>query len=257
MKPVGIFQHTEVGAPGSIPGLLAELGVPTRVLRILDGEAVPQDPRAFSGLVFMGGYMSVHDGLPWIAQELALIRRAVALRIPVVGHCLGSQLLATALGAEVTRNARSEIGWSQISVEPGAPAQQWFGQPPGDELLTFQWHGDTFGIPPGAQRIARSAHCANQAFVADGRHLAIQSHLEMTPELVALSVQRNGAQLEREEAAGNPACSPRAEVLDDLEERTAAMRASLKRLYARWVQGLERVTGADAPAPSAPSAPRP
>src|SRR5690606_38850461 len=139
MKPVGIFQHTEVGAPGSIPALLVELGVPTRVLRILDGEAVPEDPQGFSGLVFMGGYMGVHDALPWIAQELALIRSAAALGIPVIGHCLGSQLLAKALGAEVTRAERSEIGWSQISVEPGALAQEWFGEPAGRQLLTFQW----------------------------------------------------------------------------------------------------------------------
>lgn len=240
MKPVGIFQHTEVGAPGSIPELLAELGVATRVLRIVDGAPVPQDPQDFSGLVFMGGYMGVDDDLPWIAQELALIRCAAAQGIPVMGHCLGSQLLAKALGAEVTRAERSEIGWSQLQLEPGALAQEWFGQPPGQALLTFQWHGDTFGIPPGAERIARSAHCENQAFVADGRHLAIQSHLEMTPELVALSVQRNGAQMERQEAAGNPACSPRAEVLDDLAARTAEMRASLKRLYQRWIQGLQR-----------------
>jgi GMP synthase-like glutamine amidotransferase len=239
MKPVGIFQHTEVGAPGNIPELLAELGIATRVLRILDGEPVPQDPQVFSGLVFMGGYMSVHDDLPWIAQELALIRRAVALGIPVIGHCLGSQLLATALGAEVTRAERSEIGWSQIRLEPTALAQEWFGQPAGQALLTFQWHGDTFGIPPGAERIARSAHCSNQAFVADGRHLAIQSHLEMTPHLVALSVERNGAQMERQEAAGNPACSPRAEVLYDLAARTDEMRASLKGLYQRWIQGLQ------------------
>ena len=256
MKPVGIFQHTEVGAPGSIPELLAELGVPTRVLRILDGAAVPQDPREFSGLVFMGGYMSVHDELPWIAQELALIRRAVALRIPVIGHCLGSQLLATALGADVTANALPEIGWSQLRTAPGALAQEWFGQPAGQPLLTFQWHGDTFAIPPGAERIASSAHCANQAFVADGRHLAIQSHLEMTPELVVLSVARNGAQMERQQAAGNPACSPRAEVLDDLGARTETMRASLRRLYQRWVQGLEGLTLPAAPESSAPSAPR-
>lgn len=239
MKPVGIFQHTEVGAPGSIPELLAELGVSTRLLPILDGEAVPQDPQAFSGLVFMGGYMGVHDELPWIAQEVALIRRAMALGIPVIGHCLGSQLMAVALGAEVKRHQRSEIGWSGITVEPGAIAEQWFGQPSGQELLTFQWHADSFGIPPGAERIARSAYCENQAFVADGRHLAIQSHLEMTPELVVLSVEHNGQQMEQQEAAGNPACSPRAEVLEDLAARTQQMRQTLKRLYQRWIQGLQ------------------
>ncbi|WP_027016993.1 type 1 glutamine amidotransferase [Comamonas composti] len=238
MKPIAIFQHTEVGAPGAIPDLLAELGRPVQLVRVLDGEAVPEDPSAFCGLVFMGGHMGVHDDWPWIAQELALIRKAVAARIPVVGHCLGSQLLAAALGAEVRRHERSEIGWARLAVEDNAVARQWFGRPGGQELLTFQWHGDTFAIPEGATRIARSAYCDNQGFVADGLHLGIQSHLEMTPELVALSVERNGHQMENQEAAGNPACSPRADVLNALQARTQEMHATLKTLYGRWVEGL-------------------
>ena len=239
MKPVAIFQHTEVGAPGTIPQLLAELDVPTQLVRILDGEPVPTDACAFSGIVLMGGYMGVHDDLPWIAQELELIRAAARQDIPVIGHCLGSQLLAAALGAEVTRNERPEIGWNQFEVDDSALARDWFGEQAGHDVLTFQWHGDTFAIPPGAQRIASSAYCANQAFVAQGRHLGIQSHLEMTPELVQLSVQRNGHQMQKQEAAGNPACSPYAEVLEQLPERTTQMRNTLKQLYGRWVQGLK------------------
>ena len=234
MKDVGIFQHTEVGAPGSLLSILDELAVPWRVINIFNGESVPADPTEFSGLVFMGGYMSVHDTLPWIGQELALIQAAVATGIPVAGHCLGSQLLAKALGGSVAENHTREIGWNKIEVGSSALAQAWFGCAGGSSLSTFQWHGDTFNIPPGAERIARSAYCENQAFVADGKHLGVQSHFEMTPELVALSVARNGHQLDREEAAGNAACSARADVLNKLPERTEQLRACLLRLYAQW-----------------------
>lgn len=238
VKPVAIFQHTEVGAPGSIESILAELGVPSVRIRVVDGQAVPTDASAFAGLVLMGGYMSVHDDLPWIAQELALIQQAVALGIPVIGHCLGSQLIAKALGAAVTKNERPEIGWNGIEFAATPAAQDWLGDLAGQQVLTFQWHGDTFALPAGAQLLASSPWCAHQMYVLDGRHVGIQSHLEMTPELVELSMQRNGAQLRRQEALGNPACSPGDQLLQGLPERTGAMRQTLTAIYTRWVQGL-------------------
>ncbi|MFN3734323.1 type 1 glutamine amidotransferase [Comamonas testosteroni] len=238
MKPVAIFQHTEVGAPGSIERILVSLGVPYERVSIVHGQAVPKDARRFSGLIFMGGYMSVHDDLPWIAQELHLIQQAVALGIPVIGHCLGSQLVATALGACVTKAKRPEIGWNSLQFHHTPAAQDWLGSLAGQEALTFQWHGDTFAIPEGADHIASSPFCDNQMFVLQGKHVGIQSHLEMTPELVQLSVARNGAQLLHQEALSNPACSPFADVLQQLETRTALMEQTLKSIYARWVEGL-------------------
>lgn len=239
MKPIAIFQHTEVGAPGNVIPILESLGRNYRVIRIVDGEAVPERADDFSGLVFMGGYMGVHDALPWIAPELELIRQADALGIPVAGHCLGSQLLALALGGRVKPNHLREIGWQQITVDAGNEAQEWWGQAGGTSLLTFQWHGDTFELPPGAVRIASSAHCANQAFVMRGLHLGMQSHLEMTPELVELSLQKNGAQLEREHQQGNPAVSSMEETRRDVTGRTDRMQVTLTRLYRRWVRGCD------------------
>lgn len=238
MKPVAVFQHTEVGAPGQVLPLLRALGCTPRLIRVLDGEPVPADASAFAGLVFMGGGMGVHDKLPWIAQELALIRQAAALGLPVAGHCLGSQLLAQALGGEVRRHERPEIGWQALQTEDHATARDWWGEAfAGREVQTFQWHGDTFRAPPGAISLARSPYCASQAWVLDDRHLLLQSHLEMTPALVELSWQRNGAQLRREHAAGNPAVSDPADLLHDLAERSARMHRLLGGLYARWVQG--------------------
>lgn len=237
IKPIAVFQHTDVGAPGTITPILEALGHQVHLVRIVDGDPVPQSAADFSGLVFLGGYMGVHDDLPWIPHELALIREADARGLPLAGHCLGSQLLALALGGSVARHTAPEIGWLPIQTANDALAQEWWGEFSGREVQTFQWHGDTFQPPQGARQIARSAHCENQAFVLRDRHLLLQSHLEMTPRLVELSLERNGAQLKRQFAAGNPAVSDPADIANDLETRTAGMRAVLERLYARWIRG--------------------
>lgn len=237
MKPIAVFQHTEVGAPGSIVPILEALGRDVRLIRVVAGEAVPVEAAAFGGLVFLGGYMSVHDTLPWIPQELALIRDADARSIPVAGHCLGSQLIALALGGEVHQDTRPEIGWCNIDADAGPIAREWWGSDAGRVLQTFQWHGDTFTPPGGAQRIASGAYCGNQAYVLRGMHLLIQSHLELTPELVALSMDRNGEQLLRQNALRNAAASAYGDVLNNLPQRCANMRKLLERLYARWIRG--------------------
>lgn len=234
MKPIAVFQHTEVGAPGTVVPILQSLGREVQLVRIVDGEPVPGDASAFGGLVFMGGYMSANDPLPWIAQELALIRDAAAQGIPVAGHCLGSQLVARALGGSVHTHTRPEIGWNGIVADDHAVARDWWGDAAGHAIETFQWHGDTFTPPPGAVRIATGVHCAAQAYVLDDRHLLLQSHLEMTPALVALSLERNGAQLLRQHAAGNPAVTSMDEAQRDVTARTVRMRGHLQRLYARW-----------------------
>lgn len=239
MKPIAIIQHTEVGAPGSVPSILDELGLPWTMVRIVDGAPVPEHAEEFSGLITLGGYMGAYDPLPWIAREIALLREAATLGIPVSGHCLGSQLVAVALGGSVRRNARPEIGWGKLVLEPTQQAREWFGQAEASPVLAFQWHGDTFELPPGARRLASNPYCENQVFVKDDRHLAMQCHLEMTPELIEFSVARNGAQMDREAQAGNPAVTGREQTLADLAERTAEMRATLLRLYTRWARNLQ------------------
>ena len=234
MKPIAVFQHTEVGAPGTVVPILQSLGREVHIVRIVDGEPVPEDASAFGGLVFMGGYMSANDPLPWIAQELALIRAAAAQGIPVAGHCLGSQLVARALGGSVHAHTRPEIGWNDIVADDHALARHWWGDAAGYAIETFQWHGDTFAPPPGAVRIASGVHCDAQAYVADDRHLLVQSHLEMTPALVALSLERNGEQLRRQHAAGNPAVASMDETQRDVNARAVRMTGHLQRLYARW-----------------------
>lgn len=198
---------------------------------------MPEDADAFSGLAFMGGPMSVNDSLPWIPRALALIRAAVDARVPVIGHCLGGQLVARALGATVTRNPVKEIGWGKVDIADTPAARHWFGDQPASVEL-FHWHGETFGVPPGAERIASSLHCANQAFVL-GPHLGMQCHVEMTPELIHAWCNDWGREVQSL-AARMPSVQTPQEMTEAVADKTRALHAVADRLYGRWVEGLEK-----------------
>ncbi len=177
--------------------------------------------------------MSANDDLPWIPRLLGLIREAVAADIPVIGHCLGGQLMSRALGGAVTRNPVKEIGWCEVIVAGNAEAASWFGTDL-QRFAAFQWHGDTFSLPPGATALLASRYCAEQAF-ALGKHLALQCHVEMDAGLVQSWCE--SGEREIAESAG-PAVQTTAEIRRDLGPRLAALGAVADRLYARWAAGL-------------------
>jgi GMP synthase-like glutamine amidotransferase len=237
MKPVAIFRHTPTEGPAYFATYLEGRRIPYQVIRIDAGEPVPADAAAYSGLCFMGGPMSVNDNLPWIAPVLALIRDAVARDVPVIGHCLGSQLMAKALGAAVTRNPVKEIGWGEVEVLKEPVTQQWLG----DDLrsfLSFHWHGETFAIPGGATRILASPWCANQAFVL-GKHFGMQCHVEMTVDMIRTWC-RDWAK-EVEALAGRVASvQTPAEMEQGITEKVLALNRVADRIYDRWITGLVR-----------------
>ena len=237
VKPVAIFRHAATEGPGYFGTYLTRHNVAWRIVRIDEGEAVPQDPREFSGLVFMGGPMSVNDDLPWIAPALRLIRAAADEGIPVLGHCLGGQLMAKALGGEVTRNPVKEIGWGRVDVASSRAAAAWFGNGLAS-FDAFHWHGETFSIPPGATCILSSRYCPNQAFVL-GPHLGMQCHVEMTPELVRAWCQEWEKEVESLARRTSSVQTP-AQMMGSLEEMTRALNAVADRLYDRWSAGLRR-----------------
>lgn len=234
MKPVGIFRHSRTEGPGYFSAYLDAHGIPWRLLRTDAGEAVPADPRAFSGIALMGGPMSVNDDLPWIAPTLALVRAAVAAEVPVLGHCLGGQLMSKALGGTVTRNPVKEIGWGAVRVVESPAAQRWFGDV--KEFLSFHWHGETFTVPAGATRIAESPYCANQAFVL-GKHLGMQCHVEMTPDMIRTWAADSAEEIRR---AAGPSVQTAEQMAERIEERVRSLNAVADRLYDRWIEGLAR-----------------
>lgn len=244
MKPVAVFQHSPEAGPGYFADWLAEQGIPMQLLRVDRGDSVPMRADAFSGLCFMGGPMSVNDPLPWIEAELRLIRDAVARRIPVIGHCLGGQLLAKAIGGSVARSPVKEIGWGRLRVTNAAIAREWLGSDAADAPEFFQWHGDTFSLPSGAVNFLASDLCANQAFVLERNgcaHLGMQFHCEMTPALVrdwALDADSAREIAEERRQTGGPGVNDADAMLREVAARTAAMNALAARLYARWTRGL-------------------
>ena len=236
MNHVAIFRHFHTEGPGYFATFLERHGIPWRIVKIDAGDAVPPDARAFAGLVFMGGPMSVNDDLPWIAPALALIRDAAAAGVPVLGHCLGGQLMAKALGGTVSRNAVKEIGWGEVSVVDDAEARRWFGHA-GPSFQSFHWHGETFTIPPGAQRLLSSAFCANQAF-ALGSSLGMQCHIEMTPEMIESWCESGAREIAR--SADSPGVQPVTEIKSDMVARLRALHAVADGVYARWIENLRR-----------------
>jgi GMP synthase-like glutamine amidotransferase len=235
MKPIAIFRHSPTEGPGYFATYLDSRGLPWQLVALDRGEDVPSRVEDFSGLVFMGGPMSVNDDLPWIAPVLGLIRKAVAADVPVLGHCLGGQLMAKALGGSVGRNPIKEIGWGEIEVADNSRARAWFGA----DLACFEsfhWHGETFTIPPGAVRIMGNRNCENQGFVI-GKNLGMQCHVEMTEQLID-SWCESGA----EEIAGSkasPAVQSAEQMKSRMQEKIVAMRRVADRLYDRWVKGLK------------------
>jgi GMP synthase-like glutamine amidotransferase len=234
MKPIAIFRYAPIEGPGYFATYLERHGLPWRLVKVDEGEAVPADPREFLGLVFMGGPMSVNDDLPWLDSAFRLIREARDVDVPMLGHCLGAQLMAKALGGAVTRNAVKEIGWGRVDATEDGRAREWFGA---SSFNSFHWHGETFSIPPGATRIASSAHCDNQAFVL-GKHLSLQCHVEMTPELIAAWCRSGAREIERN-LKKSPAVQPVAEIRRDLDYRLAELHRVADRIYDRWTAGLE------------------
>lgn len=237
MLPVAIFRHSPTEGPGYFAIFLEAHGIPWQLIAIDEGEAVPATADGFSGLCFMGGPMSVNDPLPWIAPVCALIRDAIAKEVPVIGHCLGGQLMSKALGGLVTKNPVKEIGWGEGFGESGEVARHWLGDFASRSGTVFHWHGETFSIPAGATRLFANAHCANQMF-ALGPHLGMQCHVEMTPEMIATWC----AQWADEAAAvADQASVQTPEAMQaEIAARLPAMRRLSEQLYSVWIAGLAR-----------------
>lgn len=236
MDPVLVFRHSPIEGPGYFADFLERQRIPWRLVRIDAGDAVPANLNGVSGVCLMGGPMSVNDDLPWIPPVLQLIRDAVAQDVPVIGHCLGGQLMAKALGGSVKTNPVKEIGWGEVRITDAEAARPWLGET-AQPMLAFHWHGETFSLPPGATRILESDHCANQAYVLNDRHIGMQCHVEMTPELIASWCEHGADEIA---ASASPAVQTPAAIQADMSARTAALHALADKIYSCWIQRLRQ-----------------
>ena len=238
MKPVAIFRYARTEGPGHFATYLSEHGIPWKLYCLDEDDPVPASPAEFSGLGFMGGPMSANDEFPWTQPVLGLMRQAADSKVPVIGHCLGGQMLSRALGGTVTRAPIKEIGWVPVEVEDNAAAKEWLGTHP-RRFNTFEWHEDTFTIPPGGTRILTGEHCANQAYVVDGLHLGMQCHVEVTAEMIETWLRTGISDIDQNVGL-SPAVQDANTIRGAMPERVPENTATANRLYTRWIRSLRK-----------------
>jgi GMP synthase-like glutamine amidotransferase len=182
---VHVLQHVAFEGPGSIAPWLEARQAEVMRIRLFAGDPLPLVSDS-DLLVVMGGPMSVNDELvhPWLREEKTLVREMMDAGVPVLGICLGAQVIASACAARVYPNAAPEIGWFPVQAVEGSRSSDRapgvFRFPP--STTVFHWHGETFDLPDGARHLARSEACECQAFQIGRTVIGLQFHLEMTPE---------------------------------------------------------------------------
>lgn len=225
MKPVLILQHLHMDGPAYLGTWLRREGLPVDVRCTESGDEFPADLSAYRALAILGGTMSANDPLPSLRRAEDLIRQGVAHGIPVIGHCLGGQLMSRALGGSVGRSPSPEVGWRPIQCT--AAGQSWFGA---SELTVMQWHAEAFSLPAGAELLAGNAACPHQAF-ALGPHLAMQFHVEVDEDKLAIWTP---------EAQADPAHPDTVQDAPTLSAGTlrhlARQQSLADRLYRRWLE---------------------
>jgi len=179
------IQHIRCETLGSIADALGAAGIPFEVVRTFEGQPVPNTIKGFDGLIIMGGPMGVYeqDRHLFLKQEIRLIEEALRQDKPLLGVCLGSQLLASALGAPVTKGKSKEIGWHPITLKPVAMHDPLWAEPD-PTFVAYHWHGDVFELPSGAASLASSEKTLHQAFRYGQSAYGVLFHMEVTERII-------------------------------------------------------------------------
>ena len=188
---ISVLQHAEAEGPGEIASWAHKRFHHVELTHLYRGDALPAWS-SFDLLLVMGGEMNIYQyrDWPWLKPERELIAAALAAGRPVIGICLGAQLIADALGCRVTQNPEYELGWLPVTWTPEARA--YCPEIPG-QTTVLHWHGDTFELPQGATRLAWSPGCPEQGFLIPGKCLALQFHPEVDPKHAAEFVATQNA----------------------------------------------------------------
>ena len=232
MKPVLILQHQTPERPAYLATWLTQRNIPYEIRNAGSEQQFPASIEPYSALAVMGGGMSANDPLLSNRQAEILILQAMRLDRPVIGHCLGGQLMSRALGGTIGPSPQPEIGWQPIDYTDAPETQAWFGTSP--TATVIQWHYESFSIPTGATRLAGSVSCPNQAW-ALGPHLAMQFHIEMD-EVKA----REWAQDEDPKWAAARAqyvsVQDRDSILNGIEPHLTQHQATADHIYRTWLK---------------------
>ena len=230
-----VVRHLELEDIGTIASVLAKLQIPYRYLDVYRGEPVPSDVAGLSGLIVMGGPMGVYEAdlYPFLTAEMNLIRDAMEHSFPVLGICLGSQLIAGALGARVYPGPHKEIGWHPVEVvkrdDPLAS-----GLP--STFPALHWHGDTFDLPARAERLFRSRFYENQGFRFGRNVYALQFHFEIDAAMIDDWLADKGCQREIAAVPGLSAATIRA----DTQRNADGLERLSQQVFTRFFEAVDR-----------------
>lgn len=184
MKKVLVFTHAENEGPGTLGCFMDSAGIRIKMVRLYDGENPPGDATKFDAIMSMGGPMNVdeEDVYPYLKKEVTFLKRAITANVPVLGICLGAQLIAKACGARVEKMNEEERGWKKVFLTDAGKKDSLFQRIP-DYLNVFQWHNDTFEIPYGGELLVTARECPHQAFRYRNAY-GLQFHVEVTDALI-------------------------------------------------------------------------
>ncbi|WP_321324008.1 type 1 glutamine amidotransferase [Thiomicrorhabdus sp.] len=221
-----IVKHAVFEKEGNMAAWLQKKQADVVYLNLYESTVFP-DPKTFDLIVLLGGPMSVNDEeeYPWLVAEKRFVKEALLLDMPILGICLGGQLIANALGAPVTLNKETEIGWHTISnsTSNSTSNKRIFQFP--EQMPIFNWHGETFALPTGAESIMKSQACENQGFQYGGKVIGLQCHPEVTPEIIQDWIDEIGEQMVQGEFVHTPE-----QMFVDVENKVAQAQIQLENM---------------------------
>ena len=230
MKPIRIFSHVTCEHPGYLCEYLESRGICYEKIYIDHGGPIPKRIDDVSGLVFLGSPVSVNDPLPWITEEVALIRFASQAGVPVLGICFGGQLISKALGGKVSTVPTMQIGWHRIALS--AYAKDLFTSSGLlDNFYAFEWHGDTFSLPDGAFPLFKGGCIKNQGFLHNNC-LALQFHPEITKSMVYEWLEQYAHCLKKP----SECIQDKEQILENIDECLAQQRIVANTIFSWWLE---------------------
>lgn len=232
MAKIWVLQHHPIENLGTIADALEGAALAWQYVRTFDGHPVPRDMKGAGGLIVMGGPMGVYesDRYPFLGDEMRLIESAIRENKPVLGVCLGSQLIAAVLGAKVAPGPRKEIGWYPVRLAPEAKNDRLLSGLPG-EFTALHWHGDVFDLPQGAVALASSAMTPLQAFRYGENVYGFLFHIEATEQQVHAMTREFAGEVKQ---AGADAAA----IIEAAEVNLPPLSEIADRVFTRWASPI-------------------